>query len=486
MGNRFVWCAALAVIVCSSRAVTAQDWTQKFPVHSPAKRMYPAMAQFSNQTVLGASINVVMFGGVNLGLPGTFLNFSVLGDTWIWDDTDWTQLTISNSPPARFGASMAYFPGNDVAPPVTVLFGGKDAAGNILSDTWVFRSRTTCSFKFSCTRTFSWTQVAVDSGPPGRFAASMAFSSVGYQYAFNGTYGQGIILTGGTDGTTAFSDTWRFDAFTLTWSPDFNDFVGAYSPARSFTAVATCSGLGGAVLFGGMRASNSLTSLLGDTWHHLLYPIDTNPRWVEVNTTPEPSNRFGHGMAFYPVSNREVMYGGQGFNSFVNIATMPTDTWNANCVAGSFGADATTWAAATPAHNPGRKSFHGMTTGPNNLSVVMFGGNNLTFPQFAGGLTPNGRDTNETWTWGRRVACLPGPGSELVVGSQIDCRFDAAEGFVFNGWTAQGFAPPAGSDLTPTFHTEGPGTASITALWTEGDGTHSQTFTYSIGRPNGK
>jgi hypothetical protein len=207
---------------------------------------------------------------------------------------------------------------------------------------------------------------------------------------------------------------------------------------------------------------------------------------VEVDTTPEPSSRFGHGMAFYPVSNREVMYGGQGFNSFLHIATLPTDTWNANCATGSFGADVTTWAAAAPAHNPGKKSFHGMSTGPNGLSVVIFGGNNVTFPQLAGGLTPNGRDSNETWTWGRRAACLPSSGSELVVGSQVDCRFDAADGIVLSGWTTQDFAPPAVSDLLPTFHTESPGTASISAYWTEEDGPHSQTFTYTIVQRNGK
>jgi hypothetical protein len=39
---------------------------------------------------------------------------------------------------------------------------------------------------------------------------------------------------------------------------------------------------------------------------------------------------------------------------------------------------------------------------------------------------------------------------------------------------------------TEAIHTEAPGTASITAYWTENDGTHSQTFTYTIVRRNGK
>jgi len=487
MRKRFVWCAALAAIVFSSRAATAQDWTQKFPAHSPPKRMYPAMAQVSNQTQLGSFVNVVMFGGLNLGPSGFFQDFNVLRDTWIWNDNDWVQLTIANPPPARFGASMAYFPGKPngtggwLVAPLTVLFGGRDAAGNILSDTWVLRNGSSCVF-LRCSSTFSWTQVAVGSGPPGRMLASMAFSSIGYQFAFNGTYGEGIILTGGTDGATVLNDTWRFDANDLTWSQDVSQ-VDVYSPARSSAAVATCSGLTGALLFGGATASNAP---LGDSWHHLLYPVNSSPRWVEVDATTQPSSRFGHGMALYPVSNREVLYGGQGFNSFLHIGTLPTDTWNADCATGSFGVDATTWTAATPAHNPGKKSFQGMSTGPNGLSVVIFGGNNVTFPQLANGPTPNGRDSNETWTGGRRAACLPSAGSELVVGSQVLCRFDAAEGIAFDGWTADGFAPPKRTELLPIFHTESPGTASITAYWTESDGPHTQTFTYSIVRRSGK
>ncbi len=97
--SRFPVCAAAlaAVVLFLSGAASAQDWTQKTPAHVPAKRLYPAMAQFSNVSQVSGATNVVMFGGVNLGSSGVFKAFNVLGDTWIWNDTDWAQLTISSS-----------------------------------------------------------------------------------------------------------------------------------------------------------------------------------------------------------------------------------------------------------------------------------------------------------------------------------------------------------------------------------------------------
>jgi Kelch motif protein len=72
----------------------------------------------------------VLFGGGNNSVP-------FLGDTWAWDGTTsaWTQLAVSPavSPPARFGAGMAY----DPASSQLVLFGGWGNSG-FLDDTWTY------------------------------------------------------------------------------------------------------------------------------------------------------------------------------------------------------------------------------------------------------------------------------------------------------------------------------------------------------------
>jgi hypothetical protein len=46
---------------------------------------------------------VVLFGGTSQGS-------GALNDTWTFDGTSWTQLPVSNRPPAGFDAAMAALP----------------------------------------------------------------------------------------------------------------------------------------------------------------------------------------------------------------------------------------------------------------------------------------------------------------------------------------------------------------------------------------
>jgi len=138
-----------------------------------------------------------------------------------------------------------------------------------------------------------------------------------------------------------------------------------------------------------------------------------------------------------------------------------------------------------------------MTTGPKGLTVVLFGGSDLPFPRLLSGPFPNGRDHNETWTWGRLVACLPADGSQIGMHSEVNCLFTPAEGISFGGWNVSGFklvhesdqdadkneegeGPDSTDQLSVTFRAKRPGAASITAQWTDAAGAHSQTFNYTI------
>ncbi|MEO8799000.1 MAG: kelch repeat-containing protein [Polyangiaceae bacterium] len=73
-------------------------WSMLSPAHSPPARESAAMAAVGGK--------IVFFGGnvegVNYPPP--------LGDTWVFDGTDWTQLTPTTSPPARYSAVMATLP----------------------------------------------------------------------------------------------------------------------------------------------------------------------------------------------------------------------------------------------------------------------------------------------------------------------------------------------------------------------------------------
>jgi hypothetical protein len=230
---------------------------------------------------------------------------------------------------------------------------------------------------------------------------------------------------------------------------------------------------GAAIVFLGVFRQVSPTQVLlfgggnelGDSW--MLNNSSTGLDWSgPFSPTIKPDGRGDHNMADDPVSNRVILYGGNN----VHNAHPFDDTWNGLC------GNSPSWGKATPAHNPGRRTSMGMATGPDGMTVVMFGG---LKENSVGELHENG----ETWTWGRRAACLPTDGSAIRVGTEVNCQFDAVEGSQFGGWTASGFASPSGYALKATFHTESPGEASITAEWTDEEGSHTQTYNYTIVRP---
>ena len=81
----------------------------------------------------------------------------LLGDTWTWNGTRWTEHAGTPGPGLRTGAAMAF----DSARGRTILFGGYDGA-LVRGDTWEFDGTT-------------WTQVALTSSPTARSDHAMAY-----------------------------------------------------------------------------------------------------------------------------------------------------------------------------------------------------------------------------------------------------------------------------------------------------------------------
>jgi Galactose oxidase, central domain len=446
-----------ATIVVSVSAFAQADWTQRFPATSPPARFGAAMAQMGS--------NVVLFGGS--GSNG------LLNDTWIWNGTNWTHITsfgafgTGPSPSPRRSAMMAYHEASGKV----VLFGGgigSAVSPSDLSDTWIFQITAS---KLLNRIFFEWIQVSPSSSPPAREAGMLEYDP-----------GSGrIVLAGGLNFTVGLlQDSWSFNVSSQSWTPLPN------SPApRIAAAMAKCSVPGKGSpdriqLFGGGGPFNGTPTQccteLDDSWVYLDEEFNGQfifPPWGQVVPASHPQGRDHAGMAYYPVSNQDVLYGGAlGGGPLTDTTPVFNDTWNASC--GS-------WTLASPAHNPGKRSGMAMATGPSSFNLVLFGGR-----LFANGQVT--AETNETWTWGRRVACLPTNESELPVGSEITCQFDVDFGnepdIEFAGWNAFGFAPPARGQTTATFHTEAPGPASITANWTDPDGAHSETLDYIVTIPH--
>ncbi|HEX7265399.1 MAG TPA: hypothetical protein VF383_14580 [Candidatus Dormibacteraeota bacterium] len=105
-------------------------WKNMSPSHSPIGRLSPSMALDASRGQL------MLFGGIN-----TYLEQRQLNDTWAWDGTDWIQLRPTNSPPARFRATM----GSLTARHLVILWGGVTGgvAGDVVaSDAWKFDGAT--------------------------------------------------------------------------------------------------------------------------------------------------------------------------------------------------------------------------------------------------------------------------------------------------------------------------------------------------------
>ena len=126
-----------------------------------------------------ATGTVVLFGG--FGGSGLGRDFA---DTWTWNGTTWTRQHPAASPPARYGAAMAY----DPATATVVLFGGGGTtSGSDTADTWTWDGTT-------------WTRQHPAVHPSARFDPAMAHD------AATGT----VVLFGGGNRGNLFGDTWTW------------------------------------------------------------------------------------------------------------------------------------------------------------------------------------------------------------------------------------------------------------------------------------
>jgi hypothetical protein len=217
------------------------NWTQLSPATSPAGRYFASMTTLATGPDAG---DVLLFGGDGY----SSYNF---GDTWIFDGTNWTQLSPATSPPGTSYPSSATMTTGTYAGD-TVLFGGNGASG-LLNDTWVFDGTT-------------WTQLSPATSPPARTVASMTTLTIGPDAG-------DVVLFGGGGVSGYLNDTWVFDGTTWTQLSPATSPPGRFG--ASLASLTSGPDTGDVVLFGGYDNSG----VLGDTW------LFTNPAAVVVNIT---------------------------------------------------------------------------------------------------------------------------------------------------------------------------------------------------------
>ena len=129
------------------------------------------------------------------------------------------------------------------------------------------------------------------------------------------------------------------------------------------------------LLFGGVQASPNPYSTLGDTWQL------QGGQWTKLSLNISPPAREGPGMAFDGATNTVVMFGGSS-GLFGDCCDL-NDTWIWNGAA-------STWTQITTPGPPGRRfDGDGMAYDPATKKVVLFGGNTQGNTTYLG----------DTWTW---------------------------------------------------------------------------------------
>ena len=427
------------IVFCDviSNASGDPDWKRETPFAqqfgNPPQRYDFAMASIAFRAPCTGSRfpsecwtgNVIIFGGATVEN-----NFFYQNDTWLWNGSNWIDLTPrtipSARPPGRGFATMAF----DQNTNSVVLFGGQNFSGN-LGDTWLLNSND------------QWVKANPSTSPPARFGAAMSYDERSHL----------VFLFGGQGGpkNTFLNDTWAWNG--TTWFQVFPANAPSPRIGAAMVDILNVTDLS-ELLFGGFGPAG----YLGDTYFYSTAFVVGPRDWTNLSfrVAPIVPPRADAAMAYYPPAGTVVLFGGSSYEPMTYVYD---------------GDRRQVWNAVQTSNLPVVRSGARLAYHANSGRLVLFGG-----------LDPSSRDLNDTWTWGKQVACLPDDGSTVPTGSTVRCFFSEDKDVKFSYWITDSFSPRISLENNKTFHTEEPGPASITAIWSDSAGSHAETFHFTIKR----
>ncbi|MBK8979587.1 MAG: hypothetical protein IPM29_27105 [Planctomycetes bacterium] len=320
----------------------------------PTPRSHTAMAMDHRS---GA---VVLFGGADAA--------GDLGDTWLWRNGSWTQVSPATSPTPRSGHAMAFDPTFGRV----VLFGGTSQSTR-LSDTWTFDGS-------------NWMTLP-GTGPSARS---------GHVMALDEARGEVVLVGGDIGGSMDSGETWVLRPGG--WQQRAGVLPGVVTgtngtlvfDARRQQLVHT-GGRHNTVL--GWSSNNGTRTWDGTAWA----PLGSTGQGVVPD--PYPSIRSEGMAAFDQGRGRIVMFGGTLYPT-----TVVAETWE-------FGDGV--WAQRTPPQSPSARRFGAMAWGAG--ASWLFGGENAL------GTVAN----NDLWRWdGMRWTIAPTAGTRPPARTFANMVFD--------------------------------------------------------------
>lgn len=285
----------------------------------------------SNASVVwdGADGYYLLFGGENGG--------TILGDTWKFQDGNWSEVYSTYHPSARYGAGMTF----DARDGYVMMFGGNGTSGTF-NDTWSFSSG-------------QWKHLGPSAPPRGRLFPLMAYDANLSE----------VIMFGGLLPYNQSAGTWAFAGGVWTQA----NIGGAHEPAdRVGGALVYDPKAQELVMFGGWEPEGRYR-VLNDTWVYVANASGGGGHWSPDNGTQAPSGRFGAAAAFDDTDNAILLFGG---TSATGKPLSDSWEWNGSWVnlTGSLGIAPTarSGAAMAPSLLPG------LSPSASLLAPFLFGG----------------------------------------------------------------------------------------------------------------
>lgn len=257
----------------------------------------------------------------SLARPGEHLHSAVGGPPIVewYNVTSTASTSLLEQPPHLFGASMAYDPGDPTHTPppaagLLLLFGGGTPWG-LSNFTYVGIPTTTTAGNGVVTPSIQWVNLSAQLpvAPSPRYYASMAYDAIdGY-----------VVLFGGQNGTTFFDDTWTIqitgaiqNGLWVFYTTGWVHRIERTTPSLRAGAQMAYDPIDqDVVLYGGEYG----TQLLGDTWDFF------GGSWTQL-TSPTSPPVDGHGALVPDGAGGVLLITGRGLLS--QAWTFVGGTWN--------------------------------------------------------------------------------------------------------------------------------------------------------------
>ena len=255
-------------------------WRQLSPGRSPAPRRTHGMAYDTVRQ------RVVLYGGT-LDAYG----FTESDETWEWDGANWTVRSGVGAPTARQNVVLAY----DEARRKVVLFGGLHSLLRELNETWTYDGS-------------RWTREQPAQSPP-----PLVYHALAYDRAR-----QRVVLFGGGGGGGMSNETWEWDG--RNWE---RKSPAVRPAARGLHTLVYSEAFGGCVLFGGYPAEGQY---LNDAW------VWDGTEWRQSISDLHPPERVAHSMIASYTDGTIILYGGYRITGGPDRSDFFNDTWIATAM----------------------------------------------------------------------------------------------------------------------------------------------------------